>query len=314
MSRWNLWYDLSPSETVENNKTDLNSIDHGQYLIDNVQFFDISQSGAISCIASDVSTKMLINACIFSNCTRESKNGGAILFSGQGQIVQNKIFSEKCLHTGKYGHHAETIVTNSEKSKNYLISSTISNIFHEKYHHLLRILYGQIRLKSINISDCKFPWGTSYIIAFPSLSEVTLCNFVNLNSSRESLHFNGNINKLSLSNIININVSDTQFPVVYFIMSAGSYIAQNCAFCQNSQLLFKADANLVATISKCYICSSESFSYIGDIRLDENINKSNPALFDVIFCPIHVSSPSIQTCATNYRMYNYILIHVFILL
>lgn len=317
MSQWNLWYDLSPSDTVENNETSLNSIDHGQYLINNVQFIDISQSGAITCKSSNNTTKMLINDCKFSNCTRTGEGGGAILFYGQGQIVQNKIYSEKCLHFRDYGHHSHISVTNSQYSKNYLISSSITNIFHERYHHTLRFLYGQIRLKSNNVTDCQCRWITSFVIANHYTSLVTLNNFVNLNSTEDSLHYDFGINRLSFCNIIKVNVLNLEKPVLYFYKRVGTYNTNNCAFCQNSQFLFKADEGLSATISHCYIDSSNGFNYTGNIIFVKIINITEPSFLGILLCPIHISFPYVQTCEVNIHLLsllNYVPFYVFILL
>ena len=150
------WAEFFPNSELGTNyskKIQKLSSEDQNYYISFCNFGTLLTEGAINFMTSKNTTKTLIEASNFNNCTNTKRRGGILYFSTEGECVQNRICSLKSNSAYRY-MYCYVDVSEFGAYKNKILNSLISesgNLYNYT-HDNIYLKNGEAEINSINIS------------------------------------------------------------------------------------------------------------------------------------------------------------------
>ena len=205
--------------------------------------------------------KVLHSECNFKNNT-STKSGGSVRFACNSSFVQHKIcslLSQTSITNDDGGHHSHSYCKDTNNF-NFVYDSSICLCGNERARKTLSLYYGNISIRSTNISKCTGDYHSGYGLYPSSEALVSLCTIENATCRSDVLgHNNYKINIVSFCNILNIKVSDN----IWGIINCNGYITiENCSIFGNKGplgfKLFSKNSDGSFLVKNCYAQSTGS--------------------------------------------------------
>ena len=225
-------------------------------------FHDIHGSQAITYSSGG---KMLVELSIFKNCTSES-DGGCV-YQSSGNFVMNKCCGVRCYTPSNSGQFVYTSLASGRK--NNVLDSSISLSYNGDsgcYSSTLDLQYGNIIVKTVNLSKNKCQWNAAFACS-PSSNGTSSVSFasINENNSTSRTCFFGrptNGHELVFSNIINNQCSDSNFGIIY---TNNPLCIKNCCILENIATIWFHCIGSTISIISCTINEEDVAKTIGPI-------------------------------------------------
>ncbi|EAY07615.1 hypothetical protein TVAG_334270 [Trichomonas vaginalis G3] len=255
---WDDFYgeDLSNTQ-YEDETTNLLKTDQNYY-VKHCLFAENIKSSAINFQTSKDTTKLLVDTSQFLNCSN-SKAGGSLFFSSEGECVQDRIISDssKVTTTYTYGVYCYSDVSNKESFQNKILSSSITKSGENNLgYRNIYLKNGKINFTNSNISHSKCNGRSvscfeSYLTDSKVLFSIFYDNKDNTPSDAAPVNLYNSPSSNILFEATNFqNITD--YWLVYAYKSPTNLT--KCCFSNNniSQYYFYGDSAKI-TVDRCFI-------------------------------------------------------------
>ena len=229
---WTQFYDEFPKSKPQTRINIKATTKNNECFIYNSLFIRISIDSSL--YFKDIkNNNFLISDCLFNNCSSNNE-GGALYFLCDSSIIQYRScgYNSKA---NKNGQHSYVQSLESSNNKNYLFESSFYECGIPSKWGTNYIMYGNIKVNSINTSFCSAKYGSGIFLWKPKdTSNITLSSFCNISSTKNVIKFDCKNGNHSLKNCNILNNECPEQSSATFTASNAIILIENCSFLGNT--------------------------------------------------------------------------------
>jgi len=245
LSAYSDFFGIEPSYVDQNKQ--YTRPDASSFYIHENSYLNI-QGGAIS-FAPYTASDILLESCIFGNCT-SIVNGGCLYLYNVKNVILHRICCYNC-YTGGSGNLGYIYSINRDEIHFVSASGTSpvtmgTGVFYLYYYNHV--------LKNNNISQCKASCSAFIYCDRVKTLNAIMNNICDCTCSDSQMYYIGAYPDTSYFNHSNfINNSGTIYGLFYFYYYAFNFIFYESIFQNNKGNLFATDGNPTVTVNNCWI-------------------------------------------------------------